>query len=157
MTLANPLHEQVALKRFIDDVANEVVEAKLISPLGGIFTPLAVSKMSADLVMSMAGESEESRAQRGQLAKQLDVLAKGSDTCKRFIGVRLLGKKAPCLFCFARCLPIYSGGADNNTTHSMSGSNNEPVVGADDDATRSGHASNSDFDEGPEAMFEEDA
>lgn len=51
--------------------------------------------MSADLVTSMAGESEESRGQREQFAKQLDVLTKGSDTCKRFIGVRLLGKIAP--------------------------------------------------------------
>ncbi|CAF9942508.1 hypothetical protein IMSHALPRED_003852 [Imshaugia aleurites] len=83
-------YHKVALERFIDDIANEVIEAKLISPLGGIFTPVAVSAMSADLVTSMAGESEENRAQREQLTKQLDVLTKGSDTCKRFIGVRLL-------------------------------------------------------------------
>jgi hypothetical protein len=92
------------LKRFIDDIAIEVIEAKLISPLGGIFTPVAVSAMSAELVTSMAGESEENRAQREQLAKQLDVLTKGSDTCKRFIGVRLLGKAGPCLFHFSNCL-----------------------------------------------------
>lgn len=88
----------MALKRFIDDIANEVVEGKLISPLGGIFKPVAVSAMSADLVASMAGESEESRAQREQLTKQLDVLTKGSETCKRFIGVRLLSKSDTCLF-----------------------------------------------------------
>lgn len=91
------------MKRFIDDIANEVIEAKLISPLGGIFTPVAVSAMSADLVTSMAGESEENRAQREQLTKQLDVLAKGSDTCKRFIGVRLLSKTGPYLFCLSGC------------------------------------------------------
>ncbi|KAI9778547.1 MAG: hypothetical protein M1816_004023 [Peltula sp. TS41687] len=72
---------KVALKRFIDDIAIEVIEAKLISPLGGIFTPVAVSAMSADLVTSIAGESEENRAQREQLTKQLDVLTKGSNTC----------------------------------------------------------------------------
>ncbi|KAL8718683.1 MAG: hypothetical protein Q9181_008170, partial [Wetmoreana brouardii] len=71
---------KVALKRFIDDIAIEVIEAKLISPLGGIFTPVAVSAMSADLVTSIAGESEENRAQREQLMKQLDVLTRGSDT-----------------------------------------------------------------------------
>jgi len=92
------------LKRFIDDIAIEVIEAKLISPLGGIFTPVAVSAMSAGLVTSMAGESEENRAQREQLTKQLDVLTKGSDTCKRFIGVRLLSKTSPCLFYFSSCL-----------------------------------------------------
>ena len=110
--------------------------------------------MSADLVTSMAGESEESRAQREQLVKQVDVLTKGSDTCKRFIGVRLLGKMGPRLFCLAECLPIYSGGADNDTTQSGPSSNNDPVVGADDDATQSGPGSNNDSDEGLEDMLE---
>lgn len=82
------------MKRFIDDIAIEVIEAKLLSPLGDVFSPVAVSAMPADLVTRIAGESEENRAQREQLTKQLDVLTKGSDTCKRFMGVRLLGKKA---------------------------------------------------------------
>ncbi|CAO1596636.1 hypothetical protein XANCAGTX0491_000470 [Xanthoria calcicola] len=46
--------------------------------------------MPFDLVTRIAGESEQNRAQREQLNKQLDVLVKGSETCKRFIGVRLL-------------------------------------------------------------------
>ncbi|KAL9064530.1 MAG: hypothetical protein Q9161_008822 [Pseudevernia consocians] len=46
--------------------------------------------MPAELTTRIAGESEENRAQREQLTKQLDVLMKGSDTCKRFISVRLL-------------------------------------------------------------------
>ena len=143
---------QVALKRFIDDIANEVIEAKLISPLGSIFSPVGVSTMSDDFVTSMAGESEESRAQREQLVKQLDVLKKGSDTCKHFIGVRLLGKMARVLFCVAECLPTYSLGADHTSTQSSPSSTNDPVVGADDDTTQSGPGSNNDFDEELEAM-----
>ena len=81
------------MKRFIDDIAIEVIEAKLVSQLGGIFSPITVTSMAADLVDSVAGESEENRAQREQLTKQLDVLIKGSETCKRFIGIRALGKK----------------------------------------------------------------
>jgi len=50
--------------------------------------------MPADLVTSIAGESEENRAQREQLTKQLDILMKGSETCKRFIGVGGLGEKS---------------------------------------------------------------
>jgi hypothetical protein len=92
------------LKRFIDDVAIEVIEAKLISPLGDIFTPVAVSTMSADLVTSLAGESKKILSQREQLTKQLDVLTKGSDTCKHFIGVRLSGNAGPCSFHFESCL-----------------------------------------------------
>ncbi len=80
------------MKRFIDDIAIEVIEAKLISPLSSIFSPVAVSAIPDELVTCIAGESEENRGQREQLTKQLDVLIKGSDTCKRFIGVRLLGK-----------------------------------------------------------------
>jgi hypothetical protein len=80
------------LKRFIDNIAVQVIEAKLISPLGDIFSPIAVSAMPADLVTRIASESEEKRAYCEQLTKQLDVLMKGSDTCKPFIGVRLLSK-----------------------------------------------------------------
>lgn len=82
---------KVALKRFVDDIAIEVIEAKLISPLHNIFSPITVTSMSADLVTCIAGESEENRAQRAQLNKQLEVLMKGIETCRRFVGVRILG------------------------------------------------------------------
>ncbi|KAF7503507.1 hypothetical protein GJ744_003658 [Endocarpon pusillum] len=82
---------KVALKRFVDDIAIEVIEAKLISPFYDIFSPITVTSMPADLVTHIAGESEVNRAQREQLTRQLDVLMKGSETCKRFIGVRVLG------------------------------------------------------------------
>ncbi|KAI4088258.1 MAG: hypothetical protein LQ339_008737 [Xanthoria mediterranea] len=82
-------YKVVALKRFIDDIAIEVIEAKLLSPLGDLFSPVYVSAMPPDLVTRIAGESEQNRTQREQLNKQLDVLVKGSETCKRFIGVRL--------------------------------------------------------------------
>jgi hypothetical protein len=54
------------LKRFVDDIAIEAIEAKLISPLHDIFSPVAVTFMPADLVTGIAGESEENRAQREQ-------------------------------------------------------------------------------------------
>jgi len=88
---------QVALKRFVDDIAIEVIEAKLMTPLGDIFSPVTVSDMAADIVASIAGESEENRALREQLSKQLNVLTQGSETCKRFIGARLFGKTGACL------------------------------------------------------------
>lgn len=78
---------KVALKRLIDDVAVEAVEAELISKLQDIFSPITVASMCSDIVVAVAGESEENRAQRGQLTKQLDVLTKGSEICKRFIVV----------------------------------------------------------------------
>lgn len=84
---------QVALKRFVDDIATEVVEMKLLCTLPGIFNPVTAFDMSDELVTQIAGESEESRSLREQLNKKLHVLAKGSDTCRRFVGIRGIGKK----------------------------------------------------------------
>jgi hypothetical protein len=57
-------------------------------------------------VTEIAGESEENRAQREQLTKQLDVLMKGSETCKRF--VRVLGKKYTYVYLFLNVTHILS-------------------------------------------------
>jgi hypothetical protein len=101
--------EQVALKRFIDDIAIEVIEAKLISLLHDIFSPITTAAMPADLVTHIAGESEEDRAQREQWTRQLDILTKGSETCKRFIGVRALGEKITQLVFSEPLLNSYAG------------------------------------------------
>jgi len=80
---------KVALDRFIDDVVVEVIEVKLICRLEKIFAPVAVSAMPVNLVTDIAGESEENRAEREQLTRQLHILAKGSETCQRFIGAQV--------------------------------------------------------------------
>ncbi|KAK0621935.1 P-loop containing nucleoside triphosphate hydrolase protein [Bombardia bombarda] len=85
---------KVALKRLIDDVAVEVVELKLVSALGNILSPVSVFEMSSSLVSRIAGESEESRTQREELLKQLDVFMKGLQTCKRFVNLRSPGKSS---------------------------------------------------------------
>lgn len=61
---------------------------KLVSALGAILSPVTVFNMPDDLVTRIAGESEEHRAEREELNKQLDILAKGASTCKKFIGNR---------------------------------------------------------------------
>ncbi|KAI3321064.1 dynamin family protein [Xylariaceae sp. AK1471] len=82
----------VALKRMIDDVAIEVIERKLMAALSDIFSPIVVFNMPEDLVSVIAGESQESRAERIKLANQVEVLIKGSETCKHFAGARLGGQ-----------------------------------------------------------------
>ncbi|KAI1490953.1 P-loop containing nucleoside triphosphate hydrolase protein [Biscogniauxia mediterranea] len=82
----------VAIKRFIDDVAVEIIENKLVSALSDILSPIVVDEMSPSLVSSIAGESQESRKKREDLVKQLEVLKYGSETCKRFVDVRLGGE-----------------------------------------------------------------
>ncbi|KAI1495438.1 P-loop containing nucleoside triphosphate hydrolase protein [Biscogniauxia marginata] len=79
----------VAMRRFIDDVAVEIIEKKLVSALSGILSPVFVDGMPQNQVSSIAGESQKSRSQREELTKQLDVLKYGSETCKRFVDVRL--------------------------------------------------------------------
>jgi hypothetical protein len=70
-------------------VAIEVIERKLMAALSGILSPMAVYQMNDDLVSFIAGESQASRAERMTLSKQVEVLTKGSKTCKRFAKVRL--------------------------------------------------------------------
>lgn len=80
------------MKRFVDDVAVEIVEIKLVAALADILLPASVFTMSDEMVERIAGESEDSRRQRQQLKNQLEVLGKGADFCKRFVGVRLGGE-----------------------------------------------------------------
>lgn len=73
----------------MDDVAVELVETEVLDKLSGIFCPISVCEMAPELVGCIAGEPEENRGLREQLTKQLDVLAQGSQFCKRFVDVRL--------------------------------------------------------------------
>ncbi|KAI0843843.1 dynamin family protein [Daldinia vernicosa] len=84
----------IALKRFIDSIATEVIEQKLLGALSNILSPVAVFSMSPDLVERIAGESRESRVMREELTKKINVLQEGSDTCKRFVDSKLSGRVA---------------------------------------------------------------
>lgn len=77
------------MKRFIDDVAVEVIEAKLISRLDKILYPVSVFEMPPSQVANIAGESEESRTEREQLTKEVEVLRMGLTTCKSYVGFRI--------------------------------------------------------------------
>lgn len=75
----------------------ELVEAKLVKVLPDIFSPMTVCTMPPDLVDRIAGESAENLRRREQLEKQLGVLGKGSEVCKRFAGMKLIGETCgPC-------------------------------------------------------------
>ncbi|KAF4471346.1 Interferon-induced GTP-binding Mx [Fusarium albosuccineum] len=75
---------KVAMKRFIDDVAVEVIEAGLAAELGKIIDPVSVSIMSTDELNKIAGETEASRAFRKDLQTELTVLKDGMNICKQF-------------------------------------------------------------------------
>ncbi|KAK8129401.1 interferon-induced GTP-binding protein Mx [Apiospora kogelbergensis] len=86
---------KVAVKRFIDDIAVEVVESVLISALPTILSPAKVFGMPPDLVARIAGENEETQTQRHQLSKQLELLCRGAETCKQFAVNDLSGTEDP--------------------------------------------------------------
>ena len=79
------LYHQVALKRFVDDIAVEAVEKDIIAKLSDIVSPIRVASLASDVVTDIAGESKESRAKRSQLETHLGVLVQGLETCKRFM------------------------------------------------------------------------
>ncbi|KAJ5531282.1 Male sterility NAD-binding [Penicillium freii] len=81
---------KVALKRFVDNIATKVIEVKLLDSITAIFIPITVFEISKDLIRQIAGESGESQSRREQLNKKL----KGTDTYKRFVGIRGLSKKS---------------------------------------------------------------
>lgn len=63
-----------------------------MAALSQIFSPIVVLEMPDDLVSAIAGESQKSRAKRAALRNQVEILIKGSETCKRFAGPRLTGQ-----------------------------------------------------------------
>ncbi len=81
----------------MDDVAVEVIEAKLVSAIDDIFSPVKVFQMPPELVSCIAGESEDSRAEREQLNRQLAALGNGLQTCKKIASFRVSGGESCCL------------------------------------------------------------
>ncbi|KAK7960498.1 dynamin GTPase [Apiospora saccharicola] len=75
---------QVALERFIDNIAVEVIEVKIVSALVDVLSPGGVYKMDHTLIEALAGESKEDQDRRAQLTKQLEMLTHGIRTCERF-------------------------------------------------------------------------
>jgi len=67
------------------------MEAQLVSRLADILSATSIFDMSDDTVSRLAGESEESRAEREQLTRQVQVLKTGLETCTRFASVRIGG------------------------------------------------------------------
>ncbi|ETS83523.1 hypothetical protein PFICI_05399 [Pestalotiopsis fici W106-1] len=76
---------KVAMKRFLDDIAVQVIEVVLLAALPAILSPVKIFEMSSELIARIAGESEDTRAQRHQLMKQVVVLSKGIEVCKEFV------------------------------------------------------------------------
>ncbi|KAM3560216.1 hypothetical protein ARSEF4850_003753 [Beauveria asiatica] len=78
---------KVALKRFIDDVAVEVIEACLLNKLSDIMDPSSIFMMSEAQIADIAAETEESQVARQELKTKLKILKGGDETCKKFAAI----------------------------------------------------------------------
>jgi putative heme iron utilization protein len=81
------------MKRFLDDVAVQVIEEVLLSALPAILSPVKIFEMPSEMIARIAGENEDAQAQRHQFAKQLAVLIKGIEVCKEFVVFKDNGKR----------------------------------------------------------------
>ena len=79
------------MKTFVDNVAVQVIEASIVNNLAEVFSPLAVARMTAELVSQIAAESRENQTQRELLERRLQILKEGMDTCKRHTSYHMLG------------------------------------------------------------------
>jgi hypothetical protein len=80
------------MKRFVDDIAIEAIEAVLVSGLRDILSPIKVYQMKPDLIALIAGESEENQVYRQQLTRQIAILSEGAELCKHFAKLKLDSK-----------------------------------------------------------------
>lgn len=80
------------MKRFIDDVSVEAIEAGLVAELGKIIDPVSVSKMPANGLSRVAGETEASQEMRRNLETELRVLKDGMQICRQFASFGVPGK-----------------------------------------------------------------
>ena len=70
------------MNRFIDDVSVLAIEDCLIGKLPSLFTSSNVAEMSDEELNFLAGETEESSAERGRLELKLGILEKGLQDLK---------------------------------------------------------------------------
>ncbi|OTA68113.1 hypothetical protein K449DRAFT_364709 [Hypoxylon sp. EC38] len=68
---------QIALKKFIDDVSVDAIEACLIQRLPEVFCPDVVWDLSDEDVERLGSEDENTVKERSELTKKLEILEKG--------------------------------------------------------------------------------
>ncbi|OAA36104.1 GTPase effector domain, GED [Cordyceps fumosorosea ARSEF 2679] len=132
---------KVAMKRFIDDVAVEVIEACLLGNLSEIMDPTSIFTMKDAVITQIAAETEESRAARAELETKLKVLSNGSEICKTFAA-------------------LYVNALDNENESSDNTTDRLSDTGSEQSATGSVATAGSDVDladsSAPEAVLADD-
>lgn len=74
---------KVALKNVVDDFAIYAVEQGLLTKVQTIFAPASIFSLSEDIIQDIAGETEDSVAERDVSTTKLAILKKALDVLKR--------------------------------------------------------------------------
>jgi hypothetical protein len=72
------------MKLFMDNVPSLAIQAPIVREVPSMFCPTAVCSMDADIVMRIAGESDEKTLYREELLRQLNILHAGARICKQY-------------------------------------------------------------------------
>lgn len=72
------------MKLFMDNVPTLTIQAPIIRKLDEVFCPTAVSDMTPELVMKIAGESEDKVRDREEILLKLGILEAGARVCKEW-------------------------------------------------------------------------
>jgi hypothetical protein len=84
---------KVAMKSVIDSFGIYAVEECLLKELANLFTPQTVLQLDDSVVSNIAGESEESLAEREDLNRKLKVLEMTMTTLRRMKNFKRSGKR----------------------------------------------------------------
>lgn len=79
------------MKRFLDNIATEIIELALIYALSSHVIFRQGYEMAPELVAHIAGGFGETQIHRDKLKRQLEVLSRGAETCRQFAVKRFSG------------------------------------------------------------------
>ena len=72
------------MKLFMDNVPTLAIQAPIVRKLDEIMCPTSVFRMDAEIITSIAGESEEKVHEREEVISKLAVLEAGARICKQY-------------------------------------------------------------------------
>ncbi len=83
MKFAYPAHTlQVALKTFVDNIAIQVIQRRIVRQLWEVFTPISVAAMGSGVIAKITAEPNSDQKRRAQLQFRTAKLREGLDICE---------------------------------------------------------------------------
>lgn len=107
-------YPQVSLKTFVDNVASQIIERRIVGDLWEIFSPVSVASMDVKTIADIASESPEIQSKRVQLELQQERLRKGLTACRNALSGFKSSARPPASKC--TCAILRSGFGKTNVS-----------------------------------------